>query len=399
MTGLGPPYARPEMRGRYLIRNRVKAFAMAGADLVLSLLPVRRPAMPAQPRRILVCNWAHLGDVVLTLPAVQRLREAFPEAQIDFLTQGASRSVVDPMPGIGRIHVLDHWALSRAAGSASEKRARYLKDRPAVVADLAAAGYDMAIDFYQHYPNAAFELWRAGVPVRIGYASGGLSPFFTHRVDWTTDDRHVIARHGDLVALATGQPAAPLAASYPAPSEAVVAALRQRGVPDRYVLLHTGAGAVHKEWPEDRWSEVIAALTAAGERIVLAGAGKRESERNARLAAGRVLDLSGALDWTHFTALVAGATALIGLDSVAVHIGAAFGVPTVGVRSGVVSARVWGPLSDRTIQLTTPTPCAPCHRPGCDTMACLLGVAPAEVLDALARVTAQQGDVRVTGAA
>src|SRR5207253_1087237 len=44
------------------------------------------PSPPLSPRRILVrgVNW--LGDAVMTTPALQRLRERFPEAHITILT-------------------------------------------------------------------------------------------------------------------------------------------------------------------------------------------------------------------------------------------------------------------------------------------------------------------------
>ncbi|MDZ4762485.1 MAG: glycosyltransferase family 9 protein [Alphaproteobacteria bacterium] len=390
MKALGPPYARPELRGRYLIRNRVKALAMTAIDAGLSLLPRRAVPAMAAPRRILLCNWAHLGDVVLTHPAVERVRAAWPGARIDFLTQTGSRQVVEAFTGIDRIHTLDHWNLSRTSLSVGQKRARYLQDRRALVAELASRRYDLAIDFYQHYPTAAFELWKAGIPVRVGYSSGGFSPLLTHALDWSRDDRHVIERHGDLVNLiAPASRELSLVASYPPASPETLAALNARGVPARYALLHTGTGGAFKEWPEEQWAELVSSLVARGWPLVLTGAGSRETERNRRLAAHdpSILDLTGALNWAGFTALVANADLLIGLDSVASHLGAAFQVPTVSVRTGAVSNKVWGPLNARALAVTSPTPCAPCHRTGCDTMDCIMRVTEADVTSAIDRLS------------
>src|SRR5437588_11537560 len=51
-----------------------------------SVLPTVRRASIHAPRRILVrgVNW--LGDAVMTTPALQRLRERFPESKITLLT-------------------------------------------------------------------------------------------------------------------------------------------------------------------------------------------------------------------------------------------------------------------------------------------------------------------------
>src|ERR1041385_3470418 len=47
---------------------------------------IARPALQLNPKRLLVrgVNW--LGDAVMTTPALQRLRERFPEAHIALLT-------------------------------------------------------------------------------------------------------------------------------------------------------------------------------------------------------------------------------------------------------------------------------------------------------------------------
>ncbi len=329
-----------------------------------------------------------MGDVVLCYPAVRRIRERYPDAEIGFLTQTPSRAVAESFPEIARVHVIDHWNLNRAALSMPARRAAYLKQRKAVTAEIAAAGYDIALDFYQHFPTASFELWKSRIPVRIGYDSGGLSPFLTHATPWTTDNRHVIERHGDLIALMPGsKPAPSLKAAYPVPDPAKLEALRAKGIPDRFVLIHTGTGGWFKEWPEEKWLELIAALRAKGERVVLAGAGAREAERNARLGAAdpSILNLTNQLKWPEFTAAISRASLLIGLDSVAAHLAAGFGVPVICIRAGCVSDKVWGPFSPSAAPLTAPTPCAPCHREGCDTMACL-NISPAEVLGAAVRL-------------
>lgn len=79
---------RPAMRGRYLIRNTRSAGIISAVDTLLALWNPNRspPVAPPQPRRILVAEWAHLGNVLLALPALRLLRASFPGAEIGFLT-------------------------------------------------------------------------------------------------------------------------------------------------------------------------------------------------------------------------------------------------------------------------------------------------------------------------
>ncbi len=66
---------RPTVGGPYLIRNPRSARIIGAVDTLLALWnPNRSPpvALP-QPRRILIAEWADLGNVPLALPALLRL--------------------------------------------------------------------------------------------------------------------------------------------------------------------------------------------------------------------------------------------------------------------------------------------------------------------------------------
>ena len=87
--------------------------------------------------------------------------------------------------------------------------------------------------------------------------------------------------------------------------------------------------------------------------------------------------------WDEFVALVAGARCVICLESSAAHLAAAFRVPTVAIFTGTNEHRLWGPDNAHARVISAPTACAPCHRTGCDAMACVRHVTVAMVLDRL----------------
>ena len=150
--GKAYPAPRPSMRGRYLIRNRLAASFMGALDLVFdNLLSTNAPA-PRNPRRILVCNWAHLGDVLLTLPAVDWLQERFPKAELGFLGGSwASPILADVGARFSQVHIIDHFNLSRS-GDLAERLRQHRHSAAIAIADIRRAGYDMAIDFYPFFP-------------------------------------------------------------------------------------------------------------------------------------------------------------------------------------------------------------------------------------------------------
>jgi heptosyltransferase-2 len=54
----------------------------------------------SSPNKILIFRQSSLGDVILTLPVVQRLRESLPDAQIDYLTKMAFAPIIQFHPAI-----------------------------------------------------------------------------------------------------------------------------------------------------------------------------------------------------------------------------------------------------------------------------------------------------------
>ena len=61
--------------------------------------------MIAEPQRILLLQLHHLGDVILTTPAIRAARAAFPNARIDFVTGGLGAQALWNNPHLNNILV------------------------------------------------------------------------------------------------------------------------------------------------------------------------------------------------------------------------------------------------------------------------------------------------------
>lgn len=376
------------MRGQYLIRNPRSAFVITTIDALLTLWQLgRRPRpVPASPRRILLADWAHLGNVLLALPTLQLLRRTFPGAEIGFLTGSWSQHVLDGTGLCDHIHLVDHFILSRAQLSRNQKIARYRRMRRQAITEMQALNYDIAIDLGCHFPPAAPLFHAAGVPIRCGFTSGGFGPLLTHPVRWTHATRPICDYPRDLLHALWPDMSWPRALSpcYPGHPRA---ALPKKLIKGPYVVLHMGAGAAHKEWSDTKWMEVATELANCGWQIVLAGSGAREAVRIRSVVTAAASSAVATLidrPWDEYVSVIAHAIHLICLDSSGVHIAAAFSVPTTAIYSGLVDVEQWGPANSRARILTAPVGCAPCFRhTGCAAMACIRGVTAAQVVAAV----------------
>ncbi|XPV76207.1 MAG: glycosyltransferase family 9 protein [Desulfovibrio sp.] len=89
------------------------------------------------PRRILICQLNQLGDVLLTTPAIELLKERYPDAEIDIFTEKKCLPVLENNPHINEVIAVDkkvHNSLIKELKFAWQTARR---------------GYDLVIDFQQ----------------------------------------------------------------------------------------------------------------------------------------------------------------------------------------------------------------------------------------------------------
>ncbi|HEY8223912.1 MAG TPA: glycosyltransferase, partial [Pyrinomonadaceae bacterium] len=153
---------------------------------VLNLFSARR-----EPRRILVIQFAGLGDTLMLTPSLAALNDRYPNAHIELLTlheyvkeafahhpRFSAITVVPVFPG--------HWIISRLAGRSGPRLIlATLRYYPDLLLKFAFARYDSAVnfglsDFDRSLGNAL--LYCLGIPTRVG-ARGANGELLTHRAE------------------------------------------------------------------------------------------------------------------------------------------------------------------------------------------------------------------------
>lgn len=57
--------------------------------------------------KILIIHTAFIGDIVLSTPLIQRLKDMYPDSVIDYLTLPANKSIIDNNPNLNEIILYD----------------------------------------------------------------------------------------------------------------------------------------------------------------------------------------------------------------------------------------------------------------------------------------------------
>ena len=275
--------------------------------------------------RVLVIKLGAIGDFVLSLPAMQRIRLSHPKAQITLLTTPrfeqlakSSRYVdhVEPAGGDGGL-----GSTLRLAGWI--RRARF--DR---IYDLEGSSQT----------NLVFQALRPFPPAWSGPATGCA---LRHR-DPRRARLHVLERQASQLKDAGIWPDAPVEpGSAPPPDLSWILrrAPPQRPVPGAskprpYVLMAPGGSSADKLWPIENFAELAGRLYAAGMDVVVVG-GPEESglARAIQHVARHARDLTGRTDFAQIAVLGARAALAIGNDSGPTHLMAASGAPTIALFS------------------------------------------------------------------
>lgn len=368
---------------RYLVNNRFGKIILRGIDAILPVYHKQEPIVA--PRKILLVNLAHLGDVVITTAMIAACKELWPQAEMGVLIGSWAHLVVKDHPLIQNIHLMDHWKLNAAAIPFKEKIKRYYRTARLALAEIKQQQYDLAVDLYPFFPNAIFWLWKAEIPYRSGWTTGGFGSLLTHPLKKIDRNQGMDDNYRDLLSLLVGKKVqVKIRPQLPSMCKSLVAQILPKAfLRNTYLVFHMGTKESPKLWLEEKWRILTQKCIGQGFFIVFTGLGKEEACRINRITyqLPNVFNAANLLNWQEFTAVIQKARHLVSVDSSAVHIAAAYLIPTTIIFAGINSPVFCGPLNPKATLLFKKLTCVPClNRKGCSTMNCIREITPDEVL-------------------
>ncbi len=333
---------------------------------LISILPPARnnkTPIPADisPKKILLIKFWGIGNIFMLLPSIRALHDAFPEAEIDFLTLEGNREALKTLGVVNNITTI---------GTSSAFK--FLRSWKAAVETLLAAGYDLAIDFEQFARFSALITFQSRAARTIGFATRGQHRhnLYSRTIEY---DNHIhITRSFYALATAAGVKPAFSADLHLNNLET----LHSRGShltsthgidrKEPLVIMHIGTSDNFKErrWPPAHYAALADLLAKRfGMRIVMTGLPDESfliAETSQHLKnSSRVTDLGGQLTFTDYCALITVADLVISADTAAVHLASAVNVPVVGLY-GPNTPRLYGPWGIGGLGLCAGFDCSPC---------------------------------------
>ena len=334
-------------------------------------------------RKILLIKLSAVGDVVHTIPVLNKLRQRYPDAQIDWLVSSTIAEFLGPHPAITNVieFIREDWAKPwRPASLANSAR---------LAGRLRAAKYDLVIDLQGQLRSGLLAL-ATGAPVRIGFgkpiarrweelsrklpdearkhawqgAREGSWLAYSHVIPLPSLEVHAVDRYlavGPMLGLDDG--AADF--SFPIPHEAtdrIGALLHYYDIANaKLVALAPGTIWETKQWQSEGFAEVARHFLQKGFAVTLIGAPREHAlcDAVAALAPGAI-NLAGETTLPELAALIQRSAICVTNDSGPMHLAVALGRPVVSI-FGPTNPMWAGPYHRADAILQASVPCAPCY--------------------------------------
>lgn len=320
-------------------------------------------------KRILVLRGGALGDFILGLPALQAIRQAFPDAQLELVAPAAVLTLANRWVDVATpLERAEMASLFREEGLPEGVGNRY-RDLDLVV--LWIADRSGAVRRNVKRLGARQILWSSALPQRPGMHATdhlldslrplGINVIGCHDPDWSTQGAWVET----TLASNSGKP----------------------GVDRQLVAIHPGSGATWKCWPPERFARVAEHIQTSGYQVALiqGPADSTAVERVTSCFREQPPHVVTGLEVEDLATFLSSCYCYLGNDSGVTHLAAALGTPTIAI-FGPTDPAVWGPRGPKVTVLSSSTECSPCAREeamACQPRACLESVTVRQVTSAL----------------
>lgn len=299
-------------------------------------------------KKILIIQTAFIGDVILATPLVEKLKNFYPKAKIDFLLRKGNEALLKDHPKINEVLI---WDKQKSKYNSLAKLGRQVRSNK----------YDLLINL-QRFASSGLLTTSSKASIKIGFAKNPFSFAYTQKFPHIIDQEiHEVQRNLSLIEKLTDSSfQSPVL--YPSDADFdKVAPLQQVGA---YYCIAPASVWFTKQFPTEKWVELIDKIShdipiyllgAPSDLDICAEIQKQSLHGNIRILAGELTFLQSA-------ALMKNARMNFVNDSAPLHIASAVNAPVTSIFCSTIPQFGFGPLSEnsRVIETRESLDCRPC---------------------------------------
>ena len=270
--------------------------------------------------KILIIHTAFIGDIVLSTPLIQKLKDLYPKSEIDYLTLPTNQSVLYNNPNLNEIILYDKKGKDKGIKG-------FLK----VLKILKQKKYDYAV-IPHRFIKSILLAKLAKIPDIVGFDVATGSSLLDKKVHYDMK-KHEVERLLNLVEYEGEKIPVRI---YPAKEnfvkiEKMLTISGYTGKKEqKLILVAPGSQRPEKMWPIEKYREIIERLKKNKNYFIGITGSKSEKELPLNFEKDKnVIDFRGEISLVEFGALISKADVVVGNDSSPIHIASGFEKPFV----------------------------------------------------------------------
>ncbi len=324
--------------------------------------------------KILIIKFRALGDILLSVPAMRAVKDAYPSAKIGVLVNKGGEELLDGQSFVDELLVFD------------KKSGPVIARDLDLIQEVMDKKYDLVIDMYGNMRSALLAYF-SGAKYRAGLSSGSRNMFYNIVVQGSPDIIYnpnvwlrVACASG--AALSGGSPSIELGAEA---EHYIEAFLKAEGLETgKYAVLNPFASARTREWPGEKYIELATRLANAEKpSVIVWGPGQKEAANAIKIAAGSNVFLAPQTGIKQLGWLLKKSAAVVTGTTFVQHLAVAVGANVVSI-FGATDSRAWvDPAYRKQTVLQAKLECMPCEKIDCSDFKCMNEISVLNVLEAV----------------
>ena len=276
--------------------------------------------MKIEAQKIAIIKLGSIGDVVNTLPLLNRLRKGYPNSQIDWIVENKSAPVLE-----------HHPSLNRRVMFPREHPTRW----PQFLKHFRQTRYDLILDC-QRIMRSGLLTWLSGAPWRLGFDRARCK-----EMNWMFTNRTIHPNANPGVMLEQFLEFADYLELPPCPTSWDIALHNEERKKvnklvgrETYapIILHVGASKPENLWPVEHFISLSHQIKQHWNgKIVLSG-GEQDRQIAAQIASSSDIEnMAGVLSLRELSALFECTNLVVSCDTGPLHLAVAMGAPVLGL--------------------------------------------------------------------
>jgi len=306
--------------------------------------------------KVLIIKTSSMGDLIHTLPALTDAMNAIEGIEFDWLVEENFIEIPAWHPAVKRVIpiALRRWRKNWRAAWANKEIQNFIKE-------LKSQHYDLIIDAQGLIKSAIPAFLAKGK--RVGFDRESikepLAALFYQQKYNITKNQQAIYKVRQLFSQALNYPLVQTAPDYG------INITAEPLIEKPYLIFLHGTTWQTKFWPEVFWTELTQLANAKGYQVFYPIADQTDTERVQRIITpaetGQAMPI---MTLQQIAQAIAGASAVIGVDSGLAHLTAALKIPALTLY-GATNSQLTGAIGEKQKNLQSEFGCSPCLKKEC----------------------------------